>query len=102
MQPIENKRPISFLIAEISAIRKNHVRSRTLEMQEGFASHSLVLTKEGALVTRHRLNRYQYSNRKSYEKLEVDLTPLLSTKLLFLIAKNSHFIQGKNAQFQCS
>ena len=40
----------------------------------------------------------QYSNRQSYEKLEVELTPLPSIKLLFLIDTKTHFVQGKNAQ----
>jgi hypothetical protein len=45
--------------------------------------------------------QYQYSNRQSYEKLEVDLTHLSSTKVLILIDTKTHFVQGKNAQFQC-
>jgi hypothetical protein len=43
----------------------------------------------------------QYSNRQSYEKLEVDLSRLSSTKVLILIDTKTHFVQGKNAQFQC-
>ena len=43
--------------------------------------------------------QYQYSNRQSYEKLEVDLTPVPSIKVPFLIDTKTHFVQGKNAQF---
>jgi hypothetical protein len=43
----------------------------------------------------------QYSNRHSYEKLEVGLTHLSSTKVPVLIDTKTHFIQGENAQFQC-
>jgi hypothetical protein len=98
MQLVENTRSNSFLIAEISAIRKNRTRLRTPEKRKGFASHSLALTEEGPLGTSHCFNRYQYSNRQSYEKLEVGLTPLLSIKVLFLIGTKTHFVQGKNAQ----
>jgi|SRR5690348_9186870 len=55
--------------------------------------------------------QYQYSNRQSYEKLEVDLTHLSSTKVLILIDTKTHFVQGAqfasrakrgiSAQFQC-
>ena len=47
-------------------------------------------------------NQYQYSNRKSYEKLEVELSLFPSTKIPFLIARKTHFVQGKNAPFQCT
>ena len=47
-------------------------------------------------------SKYQYSNRHTYEKLEVGLTLLPSTKVLFLIDTKMHFIQGENAQSQCS
>ena len=45
---------------------------------------------------------YQYSNRQSYEKLEVGLSHSLSTKVLILIDTKTYFVQGKNAQFQCT
>ena len=46
--------------------------------------------------------QYQYSNRQSYEKLEVDLTRLSSTNVLVLIDTKTDFVQGENAQFQCT
>jgi hypothetical protein len=60
----------------------------------------------GALLTSNLLlltsSTHQYSNRHSYEKLEVDLTHLSSTKVPFLIDTKTDFVQGENAQFQCT
>src|SRR5690242_10154898 len=47
-------------------------------------------------------SQYQYSNRHTYEKLEVELRHLLSAKVPVLIDTKTHFIQGKNAHFQCT
>jgi hypothetical protein len=47
-------------------------------------------------------SQYQYSNRQSYEKLEVHLNPLSSTNVPVLIDTKTHFVQGKIAQFQCN
>ena len=38
--------------------------------------------------------RQETSNRHTYEKLEPELTPLLSMKVLALIDSQTHFIQG--------
>ena len=46
--------------------------------------------------------QYQYSNRKIYEKLELDIAAVAPSRSIFLIANKSHFAQGENAQFQCS
>ena len=54
-----------------------------------------ILTKEGQSPAS---SQYQYSNRQSYEKLEIDLTPLPSMKGLFLIDTKMHFVQGEIAQ----
>ena len=64
-----------------------------------FALHSAPISSLQPLTSSAQ---YQYSNRQSYEKLEVDLTHLSSTKVLILIDTKSHFVQGKNAQFQCN
>ena len=56
------------------------------------------------LVTDHcpLITAVGQSNRHTYEKLEVVLNLLPSTKVLFLIDTKMHFIQGENAQSQCS
>src|SRR5690348_7882442 len=60
-----------------------------------FAPHSAPISSLQPLTSS---TQYQYSNRQSYEKLEVDLTHLSSTKVLILIDTKTHFVQGKNAQ----
>ena len=42
------------------------------------------------------------SNRKTYEKLELDVTPIKPITSIFLIVRKTHFIQGEPAQFPCS
>ena len=37
---------------------------------------------------------FRYSNRQSYEKLELDVTFLESMKVPFLIDSKTHFVQG--------
>jgi len=117
MQLIENKRSGSFLIAEISAIRKNHVRSRTFPqirfthklppicacLSRTGSTQRICLSRDTGHGPRRIVSaRYQYSNRHSYEKLEVRLTRLPSTQLPVLIDTKTHFVQGENAQFQCT
>ena len=58
-------------------------------LSSGFSSHSLALTQEGPLATRHCI-----SNRHTYEKLEVGLSLSPSTKVLVLIDTKMHFVQG--------
>ena len=125
MQPTENKRPGSVLIAEISAIREIRPRfpstshppllKRATRKLENGANHANsvtskflidnfthVLAASRLLATRHSPLATFISNRHTYEKLEVELRHLLSAKVPVLIDTKTHFIQGKNAQFQCT
>ena len=73
--------------------------------KEGTAARDLLLSSASRL-------QHQYSNRKTYEKLELGVTPIKPTTSIFLIVKKTHFIQGAFyasraqrgiwAQFQCS
>jgi hypothetical protein len=65
------------------------------------ADRALAFPSYSPLATRHWC-LYQYSNRQSYEKLEVHLSHLPSTKVVFLIDTKTHFVQGEIAPFQCT
>src|SRR5690348_10897349 len=48
------------------------------------------------------VRQHHHSNRKAYEKLELDVTPIKPIISIFLIVRKTHFIQGEPAQFPCS
>ena len=76
------------------------LRHPELSSLEPLGGRSLAADPDGRKGSLH--HQYQYSNRHTYEKLEVELTHLFSARASVLIDTKTHFIQGKNAQFWCT